>query len=129
MIFFLRGIGFFFFCIKLSILKESSRIWCLKSYYYDLRNSQLKVIFNGAHYICASDTYIKQIWIDFKTFQVIYKLIVIKPYFSFKAITIISVLITVKFSQTLRLINMWQNGGVTPHTLHHNASPRAGYTA
>ena len=53
----LRGIGFF--SIKLSALKESSRIWCLKTYFFALRNSQLRVIFNGEHYVCAYDTYVK----------------------------------------------------------------------
>jgi hypothetical protein len=46
----------YIYCIKLSALKESSRIWCLKTHFLPLRNLQSRVIFNGEHYYCAYDT-------------------------------------------------------------------------
>ena len=61
-----------------------------------------------------------------KRFKCIFKLIAIRPSLCFKAIKIISVLVIVIFSQTLRRMNMRKNGGGTPHILHLNASPRAG---
>jgi len=64
-----------------------------------------------------------------KRLKCIYKLIAISSSLSFKVIKIIHILVIVKFSQTPRRINMRQNGGGTPHILHRNASPRAGYTA